>query len=302
MTGPRGAPKSASCPEGGKIKHSRVQTPVGELSEATRYFTDEPPWELEKPIKDLRRDWPRLRSVLGEPGSWRWSSQFSNAGAIGDLGVYAFILPLPQDWWFGQRDGNYNTIFFDYVDDEAYIQEVMDWYSAYAVGKVKAGLAAKPDEVWLGGSASSLSVSSLEYFRKYDLPFIRTVSALCKEAGIISHVHVCGKSAAIAELVAEESDVNVIEPLEGKPGGDVDIAGFKKRFGRRVCLKGNLNTFDFMLRATPYQVGEEAKRLIDACADGGGFVLSTGDQCGRDTPEANIFKMVEVAQTYGRYR
>ncbi len=56
-----------------------------------------------------------------------------------------------------------------------------------------------------------------------------------------------------------------------------------------------------MLRATPEQVEEKAKRLIDQCAPGG-FVLSTGDQCGRDTPDANIFKLVEVAQTYGRYR
>jgi len=31
------------------------------------------------------------------------------------------------------------------------------------------------------------------------------------------------------------------------------------------------------------------------------FILSTGDQCGRDTPDVNIFRLVEVARTYGRY-
>ncbi len=40
---------------------------------------------------------------------------------------------------------------------------------------------------------------------------------------------------------------------------------------------------------------------MDGCAVGGGFVLSTGDQCGRDTPDANLFKLVEVARMYGRY-
>ena len=44
-----------------------------------------------------------------------------------------------------------------------------------------------------------------------------------------------------------------------------------------------------------------AKRLIDDCAADGGFILSTGDQCGRDTPDANLFKRVEVARDYGRY-
>ncbi len=289
-------------PDGGKTTQSSLQTRHGVLSRATRYFPDEPPWDTEKPVKDLQRDWPRLRSLMGEPETWKWQNDFSNRNAIGERGVYAFILPLPQDWWFAQRDGGYNNLFFDYVDNGPYMQEVMEFYSAYGVAKARAGLAARPDEIWLGGSASSLSVSSLEYFRLFDLPFIKAVSALCKQAGVVSHVHVCGKSARAAELMAEESDVNVIEPLEGSPGGDVDIAAFKRRYGHRVCIKGNLNTYDFMLHATPSQVEAESKRLIDECAGGGGFVLSTGDQCGRDTPDANIFKLVEVAQTYGCYR
>ena len=38
----------------------------------------------------------------------------------------------------------------------------------------------------------------------------------------------------------------------------------------------------------------------DAKADGR-FVLSTGDQCGRDTPEENILAMIETAKNYGEY-
>ncbi|HUT33160.1 MAG TPA: hypothetical protein VNE39_06765 [Planctomycetota bacterium] len=39
----------------------------------------------------------------------------------------------------------------------------------------------------------------------------------------------------------------------------------------------------------------------DDAAAGGGFILSTGDQCGRDTPDENILAMLEVARDYGRY-
>lgn len=42
------------------------------------------------------------------------------------------------------------------------------------------------------------------------------------------------------------------------------------------------------------------RAMLDAAADGA-FVLSTGDQCGRDTPDENIFAMVETAREYGRY-
>jgi len=45
---------------------------------------------------------------------------------------------------------------------------------------------------------------------------------------------------------------------------------------------------------------ELARAAIDAAA-GGRFILSTGDQCGRDTPDENLRAMIETARTYGRY-
>jgi uroporphyrinogen decarboxylase len=48
-------------------------------------------------------------------------------------------------------------------------------------------------------------------------------------------------------------------------------------------------------------VTEAAKQAIVDAAEGGRFILSTGDQCGRDTPDENLFAMVETARTFGRY-
>jgi uroporphyrinogen decarboxylase len=79
------------------------------------------------------------------------------------------------------------------------------------------------------------------------------------------------------------------------------LAEAKKLIGLKLCIKGNINTFDFMMNATPVEVEQKCKRLIDVAGADGGFVLSTGDQCGRDTPHANLFKMVKVAKTCGKY-
>ena len=288
-------------PEGGQVKYETAQTPDGELSRKILYPTTEPPWDEEKPVKDLHRDWPRLRSMMGENGNWQWEKTFNDRDRIGELGVYSVAIGIPQDWWFFQRDGGYNVMFYDYVDDPNYIQEIFDFYTRYALARVEAACVAGADEIMLGGSASSLSVSSPRNFRKYDLPFIQKAAEICKRHGVYSHLHVCGRSRKVVEMVAEETEIDVMEPLEEQPGGDVDIVDIKHRYGKKICLKGNINTFEFMLRATPEQVEEKAKRLIDDCATDGGFVLSTGDQCGRDTPDANLFKLVEVACEYGRY-
>jgi uroporphyrinogen decarboxylase len=288
--------------ESGQRLSEVAQTPCGELTRETLYPSSDPPWEASKPIKDLHRDWPRLKALMGAAEDWQWATKFDDRDRIGELGVYSVAIGIPQDWWFFQREGGYNTVFFDYLDEAAYMEEVFAFYTRYALARLRAAATAGADEIMLGGSASSLSASSPAHFRKYDLPFIQAAARICREAGVFSHLHVCGKSRQVVEMVAEETDVDVMEPLEEPPGGNVDIADIKRRYGHRLCLKGNLNTFQFMLTATPEQVAEKAKRLIDDCAAGGGFVLSTGDQCGRDTPDANIFKLVEVARTYGQYR
>jgi uroporphyrinogen decarboxylase len=290
-----------SLPQGGQVRYETTDTPYGPLSRESLFPITDPPWDREKPIKDLHADWPKLRSVIGEDGNWQWSETFEDRDRIGELGIYSICIGIPQDWWFFQRHGGFKVMYGDYLHDDAYIQEIFEFYQRYALARVEAACVAGADEVLLGGSASSLSVSSPRNFRKYDLPFVQKAVEVCKRHGVFSHLHVCGRSRQIVEMVLENSEVDVIEPLEEPPGGDVDITDIKRRYGERVCLKGNINTFEFMLRATPEQVEEKAKRLIDTCGADGGFVLSTGDQCGRDTPDANIFKLVEVGCNYGRY-
>lgn len=83
--------------------------------------------------------------------------------------------------------------------------------------------------------------------------------------------------------------------------GDCDLAELKRLYGDRIVLKGNLHTTSVMLRGTVDDVVRASRQAIDDAAAGGGFILSTGDQCGRDTPDENIRAMVQTARTYGRY-
>ena len=83
--------------------------------------------------------------------------------------------------------------------------------------------------------------------------------------------------------------------------GDCDLAELKRCFGHKIVLKGNLHTTSVMLHGAVGDVIAASRKAIDDASRGGGFILSTGDQCGRDTPDDNIRAMVETARTYGRY-
>ena len=64
---------------------------------------------------------------------------------------------------------------------------------------------------------------------------------------------------------------------------------------------GNLHTTDVMLRGSVRDVRRESLKAIRAAGENGGFILSTGDQCGRDTPDENLREMVRVGEEFGAY-
>ena len=158
----------------------------------------------------------------------------------------------------------------------------------------------KPDFFCVGGSGTFIWQTE-ESFRHLALPAVKRGIELAAAAGVPTHVHSCGPQAELVRILAEETELTVIDPLEIPPMGDCNLADLKARFGDKIVLKGNLHTTDLMLRGSVQDVIDASKRAIDDGAEGGRFILSTGDQCGRDTPDDNLHAMVETARTYGRY-
>ena len=161
-------------------------------------------------------------------------------------------------------------------------------------------LEVRPDFICMGGSGT-LIFQTPNMFREISLPVIKKMSALCKKFGIPSHIHSCGPAAELVQMVHDETDLTMIDPLEMPPMGNCNLAELKKKYGEKLILKGNLHTTDHLLNGTTETVINAAKYAIDVAAYGGKFILSTGDQCGRDTPDENLFAMIETARTYGKY-
>ena len=163
-----------------------------------------------------------------------------------------------------------------------------------------AGLDVKPDFLFCGGSGS-LVFQSPSIFRELALPVLKHVTERAYDLGIPTHVHSCGPEKDLVKMAAQETMLTVVDPLEVPPMGDCDLAELKRLYGDQIVLKGNLHTTSTMLHGSVDDVVAASKRAIDDAGAGGGFILSTGDQCGRDTPDENIFAMIETARTYGRY-
>lgn len=278
-----------------------LRFPEGELSERTTYYAQDPPTPTEKRVKDIERDFPLIRRLYGRITGMDRGRIEAQRAACGDDGLFCLAVGYPGMHFFtNYMDGGLEAAVYAQSDYPELMDEWAALEHADALRQTEMMLDAKPDCILLGASGT-LTLSNPELVRRFCLPSIQAITAMAKQAGVPTMLHSCGKSAALLEMLYAETDLNCINPLEEPPMGDVTLKECKRKYGDRLCLMGNLNTTDVMLRGSPEDVERAARKAIDDAGAGGGFILSTGDQCGRDTPEENLFRLVETAKTYGKY-
>ena len=264
----------------------------------TVYTADNPPARSVQPQKlglpNTPTEWEPLTGVREWPtGMDLWGLIREE---IGDQGI------LAQHSGMGTcMLGNPEDVYAHFDDPGRFRKKMRDMMERVERRmELIARLDPRPDLLLCGGSGS-LVFTSPETFRELVLPVLKRTTALAREIGIPTHVHSCGPEKELVAMAAEETDLTVIDPLEIPPMGDCDLADLKKRFGSKIVLKGNLHTTEVMLHGSVSDVVAASQKAIDDAAAGGGFILSSGDQCGRDTPDENLRAMVETARTYGRY-
>ena len=267
----------------------------------TTYYVADPPTVTKKVIEDIEQQWDLLKDWFAPPVGYNPPLLQHQRQVFGELGAFGVNLGFPGfQSWFGLVQGGVETLTYLYFDRHDLIEEMRDLQDRQCVKQMEMALEQRPDFILLGGSGT-ITLQSPAIARELALPTIQKMTHMAREAGVPTMIHSCGKERDLIKWCAEETDLDCINPLEVAPMGDCDLAEMKRLYGHKLSLMGNLNTTDVMLMGSPADVEREARAAIDAAGAGGGFILSTGDQCGRDTPDANLFKLVEVAKTYGVY-
>jgi hypothetical protein len=280
-------------------KTIEIETPHGALEMTTRVYRNAPPWDVTNLVKNVSEDWPKLKWLMGS--DWWWDSKCSDQEEVGEAAVYGIQVQSFVDFWDAVRDGQSDRMLFDFYDTPALMQEIFEFYRHFALHRTRGLIEAGVDEILMQGSNSSLSLINPEIYKHYVLPLNVDITRITRELGCLGHLHTCGRSREIVEYNMEQADFDVIEPLEKPPSGNVDLAEIKRRFGDRVALKGNMLTSGVLLSGSPRDVEREVIETLRAAGEGGGFILSSGDQVGGNTPLENLRAMVDAGRRYGRY-
>ncbi|MEI6519567.1 MAG: uroporphyrinogen decarboxylase family protein [bacterium] len=279
-----------------------IRTPDGDMTAQTLCYRNDPPSPIEKLMKNLEVDFAKYKWLMSEPIGY-------NAAAVEEIRTecekreqaFGMCMGYPGfQGWMCFVEGGVEPLCYAEMDTPEILEEWLEIDLAYGTKAMEYMIATKPDYLLFGGSGT-ITLASPDLAHKYAIPALKKWSAMAKEAGIPTMLHSCGKSRILVDLLCDETDVNCINPLEIAPMGDVDLAEVKKARGSQISLMGNLHTTQVMLYGTADDVRKAARQAISDAGEGGGFILSTGDQCGPETPEENLFALVETAKEYGVY-
>lgn len=284
------------------LKRTVTKTPAGDLTEELTCFRHDPPSPTDKPVKDIARDLKAFFISQPMPKALDmpvWNAMHAECDRRGFAFGVCLSYPGFQHWSWSVHRG-VELLAYAEMDTPALLEEWCERDTAIGTKTLELVIAAKPDYILFGGSGT-ITLASPALARKYAIPALAKWSAMARKAGLPTMLHSCGKSRALVQMLVEETEVTSVNPLEEPPMGDVNLAEVKQAFGRKIGLMGNLHTTEVMLRGTPQLVREKAVAAMRAAGHGGGFVLSSGDQCGYGTPDENLFALVEAAHTYGTY-
>lgn len=281
-----------------------AKTPKGTLTSRQRYSRNEPSWAVERCIKDFERDWPAYKALtLGVPEEADWSEVRKALDAVGDDYLLEVMVGNPFfDYIASGREGGLEQGIFDLMEHESFFEELHEIYIDFMRRLTRqAFIQTAAESVFIGGSWSCISLLSPAIWRRWDKPVIQAVAEETHKAGKLLHIHFHGRCKEVLKDLTE-CGADCICPFERPPGGDItDLSETRKKLEDRVTVNGNVHTVETLIRGNPDDVRRQVEEIFSQWGpDTRRLILGTGDQVGAETPDENIFAMIEAGRRLGK--
>lgn len=135
-------------------------------------------------------------------------------------------------------------------------------------------------------------IMGVDLWREFIGSRVRTMYQAVRAKGKYVFIHSCGKVDELFPYLIEYG-LHCFNPFQPEV---IDVFDAKRRYGGRLAFYGGISTQRTLPYATPEQVREEVKRLIDAVGKNGGYIASPAHDIPPDAKPENIAAMIEVLQ------
>ena len=134
-------------------------------------------------------------------------------------------------------------------------------------------------------------------FRELWLPHFDRLAAPAREADVPIIFHSDGKIDDAMEMLLDMG-VSAITPMD--PSG-IDYRDYKKRYGHRVTLWGNIDITWPLATGTPEEVERDVAEHAEALKPGGRWIAASAHSIVNYIPHENFLAMINAFHRYGLY-
>ena len=264
----------------------------------TIYQKDPASWPIDAPIDypiktraDLRAYRPPDPTLPGRDTEIV-AARTANWEQLAILGGVAG--PLTTAWLLM----GYENICAALYDDPELLTEVFQISNEFFKEAARRSVAAGCVGMWVSEDLgdNQRGLFRLDHYRKYVLPPFAELVDYIAGLGVPVLMHSCGCIEAFLEDLVQ-TKINSLHPLQRT--AKMDLRSVKERYGRRLCLIGNIDSTRTLPHGRPEDVEAEARAAMDAAAPGGGFVLASDHSLHDGIPIENIRALARVGTEYG---
>ncbi len=136
-----------------------------------------------------------------------------------------------------------------------------------------------------------------KYLRKYVFPWYKKMGQVCREKGIGFIFHSDGDCTEVMEDLID-CGFHAFNPIQPNA---MDIVEVKRRWGKKLCLIGNINLDSTLTLGTPDDVRAEVYERIRTIGPGGGYMVSSSNSITDYVPHENMKALLDATYEFGKY-
>lgn len=143
------------------------------------------------------------------------------------------------------------------------------------------------------GYNTSLMMSPA-WMREWVVPRLKRIADACHRNGKLFLFHSCGQIDALMEDLIEVVGIDArhsfqdnIEPVEE----------VYRKYGERISILGGLDV-DLLARGTARDVADRTRRILEACAPGGGYCMGSGNSVTNFVKVENYYAMLDETRKW----
>jgi len=195
--------------------------------------------------------------------------------------------------------GSIEKLLYCYKKKPDFVKDLARIATDYILEVVDRAAALGADVIALSSDLAfnqSTFMSPAQY-EEFILPYHKEITAFIRQKGMKTIKHSDGNMWPIMDYMVE-AGFDGLHPIQPQC---MDIAEVKAKYGKKLCLLGNIDCEHLLPFGSEEEVEKAVKETVAVAAPGGGYIISSSNTIHPGCKAENYFAMVKAARKYGKY-